>query len=51
MLCKKAKDMMNENIWYLNTTKSFPEALHYAPFLFGNLIGLTHKGNDSASID
>jgi hypothetical protein len=48
---KKAKEMMNENIWYLNTTKAFPEAPHYAPFLFGNLIGLVPKGNDAASID
>jgi len=47
---QKAKDMMNENIVYLNTTKSFPEATHYAPFLFGNLLGLTSKGNDTASI-
>jgi hypothetical protein len=47
---RKAKEMMDENIWYLNTTKSFPEAQHYAPFLFGNLIGLTSKGDDTSSV-
>lgn len=48
---QKAKDMMSENVWYLNTTKAFPEASHYAPFLYGNFIGLVPKGNDTASIN
>ena len=47
---EKAKQKMNGNIWYLNTTDSFPEASDYAPFLFGNYLGLTCKGNEKAKI-
>ena len=47
---EKAKIMMMKNIWYLNTTKSFPEAIYYAPFLFGNYLGLVAHGNQKASI-
>jgi len=46
----KAKKKMWENISYLNTTKSFPEAIFYAPFLFGNYICLVAHGNKEASI-
>lgn len=48
---KKAKQKMADNISYLNTTKSFPEAIYYAPFLFGNYMSLTSHGNQDASID
>lgn len=47
---EKAKKKMNDNVWYLNTTDSFPEASDYAPFLFGNYFGLTCKGDEEASI-
>lgn len=47
---EKAKTMMMKNVWYLNTTKSFPEAIYYAPFLFGNYLGLVAHGNQEASI-
>lgn len=47
---KNAKNMMMKNVWYLNTTKSFPEAIYYAPFLFGNYLGLIAHGNQEASI-
>jgi len=47
----KAKKKMWENIWYLNTTKEFPEAPHYAPFLFGNYSGLIAHGNKKAIVN
>lgn len=47
---EKAKKKMNENIWYLNTTDNFPEASDYAPFLFGNYLGLTCKGDGEARV-
>ncbi|MEK6927205.1 MAG: hypothetical protein AABX11_02130 [Nanoarchaeota archaeon] len=47
---EKAKEMMNKNVWYLNTTNAFPEAIHYAPYLYGNYLGLVAKGNDNASV-
>src|SRR3989344_7021457 len=46
----KAKKMMRDNIWFLSTTDKFPEASHYAPFLFGNYSGLVALGNQSAVI-
>jgi len=46
----KAKQKMKENIWYLSTTDSFPEASYYAPFLFGNYSGLIALGDESSSI-
>jgi hypothetical protein len=48
---EKAKSKMLENVWHLNTTKSFPEAIHYAPFLFGNYLGLVAHGNQDGSIN
>ncbi len=48
---EKAKKKMNENIWFLNTTDKFPEASHYAPFLFGNYMSLVAHGNNDISID
>lgn len=47
---KKAKELMKENIWYLRTTKDFLEASHYAPFLYGNYLGLVALGDGGASI-
>jgi len=47
----KAKKEMMDNVWYLNTTKSFPDAVHYAPFLFSNYLGLVAHGNVNASIN
>lgn len=47
---KRAKDKMIENVWYLNTTNDFPEAPHYAPYLFSNFIGLVALGNTQTSI-
>lgn len=47
---KKSKDQMKENVLYLSTTDDFPEAKHYAPFLFGNYIGLTICGNEDAFV-
>jgi len=47
---EKAKDKMEENIWYLSTTQDFPEAQFYAPFLFGNYRSLIAQGNCEASI-
>jgi len=46
----KAKEKMMENISYLSTTKDFPEAIHYAPYLYGNYVGLVIRGNEEASI-
>ena len=48
---EKAKEKMMENIWYLQTTNSFPEAIHYAPFLFSNYSSLVPLGNEDASIN
>ncbi len=47
---RKAKELMKENIWYLRTTKDFLEASHYAPFLYGNYLGLVALGDSEASI-
>ena len=47
---EKAKKKMQDNIWYLNTTDRFPNAVYYAPFLFGNYLGLVAHGNTNASI-
>ena len=47
---EKAKNKMKENIWYLHTTKDFPEAVYYAPFLFGNYLSLATHGNEEANI-
>ena len=48
---ERAKIMMMKNVWHLNTTKSFPEAIYYAPFLFGNYLGLIAHGDQEASIE
>jgi len=45
-----AKEKMRENIDYLSTTKDFPDAIHYAPYLYGNHAGLVIRGNEEASI-
>lgn len=42
---ENAKEKMRENIWYLSTTKDFPEASFYAPFLMGNYLSLIAHGN------
>ncbi len=47
---ERAKKKMQENVWYLATTKDFPEAPDYAPFLFGNYLGLVIHGNEQAHI-
>lgn len=47
---EKSKDKMKSNIDYLHTTNSFPEAIHYAPFLFNNYLGLIAHGDKEASI-
>jgi len=47
----KARKKMKENIMYLNTTNEFPEAKHYAPFLFGNYMGLVAYGDEKASLN
>lgn len=46
----RAKEKMRENISYLSTTKDFPEAIHYAPYLYGNFEGLIIRGEEEASI-
>jgi len=48
---EKAKEKMMENIWYLQTTNSFPDAVYYAPFLFNNYSNLVSLGNEDASIN
>jgi len=48
---EKAKKKMKDNIDYLHTTDSFLEAIYYAPFLFGNYLGLVAHGNNEASIN
>lgn len=47
---KRAKKLMEENIGFLSTTDEFPEAPHYAPYLFGNYAGLITYGDSEASI-
>lgn len=47
---EKSKKEMMDNLWYLNTTKNFPEAIYYAPFLLGDYLGLIAHGNREASI-
>lgn len=46
----KSRKKMEENISYLATTGDFPNAEHYAPFLYGNYIGLSVHGDANASI-
>lgn len=46
----KSKKKMEENISYLATTGDFPDAEHYAPFLYGNYLGLSVHGDVNASI-
>ncbi len=47
---KKAKRKMIENVSFLSTTDEFPEAIYYAPYLFGNLLCLAFHGDGEASI-
>src|SRR3989344_2018845 len=47
---EKAKKEMLANIWHLNTTKSFPEAVYYAPFLFSNYLSLVVHGKQDVTI-
>jgi len=44
----KAKKKMKENIDYLSVTNDFPEASHYAPFLYWNYVGLAAHGDEEA---
>lgn len=46
----KAKKKILENVWFLNTTDSFPEAPYYAPYLFYNFLYLDICGDQNASI-
>jgi len=46
----KSKKMIKENVLYLTTTDDFQDARHYAPFLYGNYLGLTIQGDQKASI-
>ena len=46
----KTKKKMKENINYLSNTDDFPEATHYAPYLYGNYIGLVAHGDTEATI-
>ncbi len=46
----KAKEKMIDNVWYLSTTKDFLEASYFAPFLFGNYVGLKAHGDILTSI-
>ncbi|MBS3079515.1 hypothetical protein J4218_05320 [Candidatus Pacearchaeota archaeon] len=46
----KAKEKMMENISYLSMTRDFPDAIHYAPYLYGNYAGLIIRGHEEASI-
>ena len=46
---KRAKEKMMENIGYLSTTKDFPEAIHYAPYLLSNYMGLNAHGDGKKS--
>lgn len=48
---KKARKKMKDNIDYLHTTDSFPEAIYYAPFLFGNYLGLVAHGDKDAFVN
>lgn len=48
---EKAKKKMMDNIDYLHTTNSIPEAIYYAPFLFWNYSGLIAHGDNEASIN
>ena len=47
---EKAKEKMLENVWYLHTTKDFPAAIYYAPFLFGNYSSLVSHGDEDIFI-
>jgi len=46
----KAKEKMRDSISYLSTTQDFPEAIHYAPYLYGNYAGLVIIGNSESSV-
>lgn len=46
----KAKNKIRENINYLNHTDDFSDAHHYAPFLYGNYLGLVAQGNSNFSL-
>ena len=48
---EKAKKEMQDNIDYLHTTNSIPDAIYYAPYLFSNRLGLIAHGDSSASIN
>src|SRR3989338_2598298 len=48
---EKAKKEMQDNIDYLHTTDSIPDAIYYAPYLFSNRLGLIAHGDSSASIN
>ena len=50
ILVKSLIDGESIKIWYLSTTKDFPEAPFYAPFLFGNYMSLISYGDDEVSI-
>jgi|APSaa5957512622_1039677.scaffolds.fasta_scaffold15317_5 hypothetical protein len=43
---EKSKEKMRKNIWYLSTTKDFPEAQFYAPFLMNNYLSLVAHGDE-----
>ena len=44
-----ARKKMKENVDYLSVTNDFPEASHYAPFLYGNYLGLIAHGDKETS--
>ena len=46
----KAKEKMKDSIGYFSTTKDFPEAPHYAPYLYGNYTGLIAHGDEEVCI-
>lgn len=47
---ENAKEKMKENIWYLSTTRDFPEAPFYAPFLMSNYFSLVGHGDKNRAI-
>ena len=46
----KSKKMIKKNVLYLGTTDDFPEAKYYAPFLYGNYLGLIAHGDKNSSL-
>jgi len=46
----KSKKMMKDNVLYLSTTDDFQDARYYAPYLYGNYLGLTLHGDKKALI-